>query len=93
MVTASVLNYQISVPTEIFAHFVAFGIFYVSFLPLELTNFSFKWFRQKIEETSPPEKTEFLTPRGKKNLRPNFWPKKMAEIFFTSSGFFSVGLF
>ena len=62
MVTASVLNYQISVPTEIFAHFVAFGIFYVCFSPLELTNFSFKWFRQKIEETGPPEKNGIFDP-------------------------------
>ena len=62
MVTASVLNYQISVPTEIFDYFVAFGIFYVRFSPLELTNFSFKWFRQKIEETSPPEKNGIFDP-------------------------------
>ena len=81
MVTASVLNYQISVPTEIFAHFVAFGIFYVRFLPLELTNLSFKCFWKKIEETSPPEKTEFFIPRGKKNPRPIFRPKIWPKIF------------
>ena len=97
MVTASVLNYQISVPTEFFAHFVAFGIFYVRFSPLELTNFSFKGFRQKIEWTSPPQKkTEFLTPRGKKQFLAKFWPKKWPRIFFTSRGkkfrFFLVDL-
>ena len=48
MVTASVLNYQISVPTEIFAHFVAFGIFYVRFLPLGVKNGRKKFQMQKI---------------------------------------------
>ena len=43
-------------------NFVAFGIFYVRFLPLELTNFSFKWFRQKIEKTSSPEKNGIFDP-------------------------------
>ena len=37
MVTAGVLDYLISVTTEIFGQIVVFGIFYVRFSPVEVT--------------------------------------------------------